>query len=210
MVAIVPTITAENAHIYREQVERVQSFASRIHIDLMDGMFTTNQSVQISQVWWPEGITADIHLMYENPEAVIDELIALKPRTVVVHAESGHNLAVAAQKLSRAGIVSSIALLPETTVESVSELLTSIQQVLIFSGNLGHQGGSSVDFALLEKVAQVKAINPAIEIAWDGGVNESNIQQIISAGVDIINVGSYIQAAQNPALAYEALSTLLA
>ena len=176
----------------------------------MDGVFTKNTSLPINQVWWPENIEADIHLMYEDPEKVIDELIALKPKLVVLHAESGNNLLALARKLNEAAIACSIALLPETAVASVAQLLPYVQQILIFSGNLGHQGGSTVDLTLLEKVTQAKAINPEIEIAWDGGVNEANIQQLAEAGVDILNVGGYLQTAENPELAYQTLHTLLA
>ncbi|MDQ5969686.1 MAG: ribulose-phosphate 3-epimerase, partial [Patescibacteria group bacterium] len=88
---ICPTITAGNLHTYREQMERVESFAKRIHIDLMDGKFTNNKSIEIEQVWLPEDMPCDIHLMFQNPESVINDLIKLRPQLVIIQAESTFN-----------------------------------------------------------------------------------------------------------------------
>lgn len=209
MAIICPTITAENAHVYREQIERVEPFAERIHIDLMDGRFTPNQSLALEQVWWPKQIMADIHLMFEEPEAQLETLIELKPNMVIFHAESTKNVPELVDKLKLAGIKTGLALLPETTVASVEPILPLINQALIFSGNLGYQGGSSVNFDLLDKVEKIKQVNPQIEeIAWDGGVNADNVRQLIGGGIEVVNVGGFIHFAKNPEAAFLKLRTL--
>ena len=210
MKTIVPTITAEDPHTYRSQIERVQSIAIRLHIDLMDGIFTPNKSIDTSLVWWPEIVKADIHLMFQKPETELQTLIKLKPQMVIIPAESDCDIPSFSKKLNEVGIKCGVALLAETSVESVKGILDEIQHLLIFSGNLGHQGGSIADLKLLQKVEQAKTINPNLEIAWDGGVNESNITVIAQAGVDIINVGGFIHAAPDPVVAYNTLNALLA
>src|ERR1700753_2375748 len=64
-VAICPTITAFGTHDYRAQMEMLEPFAERIHIDLMDGVFAPHISPGLDQIWWPDSITADLHLMYQ-------------------------------------------------------------------------------------------------------------------------------------------------
>lgn len=209
MAIVVPTITAENPHIYREQIERVQNFAKRIHIDLMDGIFTPNKSVNIAQVWWPEVLQADIHIMHEHPLVAIDSLLTLKPNLIVVQAECKDDLLEICTKVRAAGVKIGISLLADTPVSEVEDILSEIDQLLIFSGNLGYQGGSLADFSLLEKVTEARAVNPLLEIAWDGGLNDVNVQNIAEAEVDVLNVGGYIHTAKNPELAYTTLCKLI-
>jgi pentose-5-phosphate-3-epimerase len=98
--------------------------------------------------------------------------------------------------------------LQSTAAEVIFSALDHIQHVLIFSGNLGYQGGSHVDFNLLEKVKVLKRHKPELEIGWDGGVNDQNVAELINGGVDVLNVGGYIQKAEDPARAYSALKRI--
>lgn len=207
MSLICPTITAENPHVYREQMERVSAFAKRIHIDLMDGVFTPNKSVELSQVWWPDGFQADLHVMFAEPLKVIDQIVALQPSLVIVHASDPAILAELTSIIQPYNIKLGLALFPDDQVEVVSDMFLQVDHVLIFSGNLGYQGGSTADLDLLSKVAEIKRVNPAIEIAWDGGVNDQNVAQIAKAGVDIINTGGYVHTASNPEAAYKMLQS---
>lgn len=209
MAQIVPTITAENAHIYREQMERIEPFAERIHIDLMDGTFAPSRSLPLEQVWWSDHLTADIHIMFQEPQKELDHLIQLRPHLVVMHPESGGDIATLAPQLQEYGIKAGAALLADTPVEDVAELLPLLDHLLIFSGNLGYQGGSTADLALLSKVEEVKRFNPKLEIGWDGGVNDANVAQLVAAGVQVVNVGGYIHSAPDVALAYRQLTALL-
>ncbi len=210
MSVISPTITAQDPHIYREQVERVQSFAAHLHIDLMDGKFTPNTSLELSQVWLPENIVCDIHLMYVRPEEYLEKLIALKPRMVIVQAEADCDISAFASVINAHDILCGVALLAETSVASVADILSHVQQLMIFSGNLGYQGGSTADLTLLKKVAEAKVYNQELTFGWDGGINEHNIRQLSDGGIEVLNVGGFIHGAQDPALAYAHLAQALA
>lgn len=194
---ICPTVTATNTHEYREQMERISGFAKRIHIDLMDGQFAPTVSPPLSHVWWPDTVTADIHLMYAHPEAYLETLIQLKPHMVIVPAEVAGDMVAFAAQLHAQGIACGVALLAPTEVDTVSELVAVADQVLIFSGKLGYHGGMA-DLSLLRKVADIRTINQTAEIAWDGGVDDSNADQIARAGVSVLNVGGYIQHGTEP------------
>jgi pentose-5-phosphate-3-epimerase len=206
---ICPTITAGNLHTYREQMERVEPFASRIHIDLMDGEFTNNKSIEIDQVWLPEDMPCDIHLMFQNPERVINDLINIHPQLVIIQAESTCNFIQFANDLHNEGIKAGISVRANSDIASVADYLKSYDHLLIFSGNLGYQGGSTADLSLLNKAEEAKRINSALEIGWDGGVNNINIAQIASGGVDVINVGGFIQSNLEPSKAFHELEKLL-
>jgi pentose-5-phosphate-3-epimerase len=61
---------------------------------------------------------------------------------------------------------------------------------------------------LLNKAEELKRHRPQLEIGWDGGVNERNISRLAFSGVDVFNVGGYIQNAEDPERAYKALSRI--
>ncbi len=205
---ICPTVTASNQHDYRQQIERVAHFAERIHIDLADGVFTDNKLIDLKQVWWPVGVTADIHLMYEAVKPFIEQLTELEPHMVIVQAEAVGNYYDIARPLKKAGIKVGVALLERTPVSKILHALPDIDHVLIFSGHLGHFGGKA-NLDLLDKVHELHKHRPNLEIGWDGGIAEANAQQLAKAGVAVLNTGGAIQRAAHPRKAYATLKALV-
>jgi ribulose-phosphate 3-epimerase len=209
MAIICPAILAGEPHEFREQMEHVASFAKRIQIDLMDGEFAPTKSLPLEHIWWPHHTVADIHLMYQRPMEHLEMLIKLKPHMVIIHNEVDvHHMHFAAE-LHRYGIKTGLALLKETPEEWAEQIMHSFDHLLIFSGDLGRFGGQA-DLGLLEKVKKAKAHHPDIEIGWDGGINADNAKVLAEGGVDVLNVGGFIQKAEDPAKAFLALQALVA
>ena len=127
---------------------------------------------------------------------------------VIVHNEATvHHMHFAAE-LHRHDIKTGLAVLKETPIEWTEQIMHSFDQILIFSGDLGHHGGQA-DLELLEKVSFVKQHHPEAEVAWDGGINEENAKQLVDAGVKVLNVGGYIQKSQTPQEAYDKLVSVI-
>jgi ribulose-phosphate 3-epimerase len=208
MVAICPTVTAYDLDEYRAQVNRLMPFAARVHIDLMDGQFAPTESPSLDQVWLPPHKICDIHLMYQKPMDCLQQLIKLRPNMVVIHNEAEVHHMYFAAELHKEGIKAGLALLPDTPVHYIEQIMHSFDHILIFSGNLGHHGGQA-DMGLLNKVQEVRALHSDAEIGWDGGINDANVQRLTAAGVDVLNVGGYVQHAGDPAAAYARLEALV-
>jgi ribulose-phosphate 3-epimerase len=204
MSCICPTVTANDLHGYRKQLEKIEPFAERMHLDFMDGDFAPTVSPDISQIWIPENRIVDIHIMYRNPSRNIARLIELKPNMVIVHAESSCDVPKFASELRAAGIKTGLAVLQDTKIADVVYLFPHIQHLLIFSGNLGHFGGTA-DLSLAAKIAEAKQIHKYLEIGWDGGINLENAVALKNAGVDVLNVGGAIQKAEEPNIIFEQL-----
>lgn len=201
---VCPTITAYDLAEYRRQIHNVKHFAKRIHIDLMDGEFAPTLSPYLDDIWWPYELKADIHLMYERPMEYLDQLVKLKPNMVIIHNEvTVHHMHFSAE-LHKHDIKTGLAILADTPIDWAAQIMHSFDQVLIFSGNLGYHGGEA-DLGLLEKVRFVRKHHPDAEIAWDGGINDQNVKQLVEAGVNVLNVGGYIQKADNPEEHYQQL-----
>lgn len=208
MSIICPTILAQDPHDYRNQIERVAPFAKRIQIDLADGKFAPNKTVDIKHVWWPEHVQADLHMMYRYPARHLKLFVKLKPHMVIVHVESECEFMKLTDSLHSAGIKAGVALLQETALEAVLPLLPTIDHILVFGGTLGHFGGHA-DLKMLEKVKIIKSIEPRLEVGWDGGINDMNIEMLVKGGVDVLNVGGFVQHAPDPATAYATLKNIV-
>lgn len=209
MIDICPTITAETTDEYQQQMRRVEPFATRIHVDITDGDFAPRKLINFDQVWWRGNRTIDLHVMHRYPLDHREIILAMQPRLVIVHAEAEGNLMGFLDLLHRHGIEVGLALLQRTRVEDVAPALPAIDHLLVFSGNLGYQGGSEADLDLLGKVKKAKEANSRLEIGWDGGVNDKNIKALADGGVDVINVGGFIQHADDPAAAYAKLRQIV-
>lgn len=208
MPVICPTVLASDAHDYQSQMNKIKSFAERMQIDLTDGIFAASPTVALEQVWWPEGVQADLHLMYKDPERYMKDVERLKPSMAIVHAEAKGKFINIANQLHHHSIKVGVALLPKTSTHMLKPSLQAIDHVLIFSGDLGKFGGIA-DLSLLKKVTQLKEWKPELEIGWDGGINDKNAEELVQGGIDVLNVGGFIQNAVEPHDAYQKLTQIL-
>ena len=207
MPRISPSITAYSADEYRRQMEKIAGFAERIHIDLMDGQFTPKANINAEEAWWPAGIQADFHLMYKRPNKAIDVILEHKPNLIIVHAEADGNFLAFARRCKTLGVKTGVALLPNTSADSILDALDHIDHVLVFSGDLGQFGGHA-NLDLLKKVQTLKHHRPELEVGWDGGVSDHNISQLAAGGVDVFAAGGYIQDSPEPEQAYRILERI--
>lgn len=205
---ITPTVLAETADAYRVQVERIATFATRLHIDLSDGDFAPSKTIAPDEVWWPGGVRADLHVMYRKPFEHTELLLDLAPQLIIVHAEAEGDFVAFIEKAHDRGVEVGVALLPQTSPELIRPVLALIDHVLVFSGNLGHFGGQA-DLRMLTKIKHIKKIAPRIELGWDGGVNEHNAKALSMSGVQVLNVGGFIQKSDDPQQSYETLRKLV-
>jgi ribulose-phosphate 3-epimerase len=204
MSVIAPTILAETADDYKAQIERLHGFADRVHIDITDGEFAPTFTINAAQVWWPQEWTVDIHAMVARPTEHLETLIALKPHMILFHAEVEEGVVPILKHVQKFGIKAGVALLRSTVPSNVSEAIQTADHVMIFSGELGKYGGTA-SLMQLEKIRLVKNIRQDVEIGWDGGVTIDNAYSLAKGGVDVLNVGSTIARAEDPASVYDTL-----
>jgi len=209
VIALAPTITTNDPHEYREQMELISSYADGVHLDFADGIFAPTKMLDVDQSWRKDDIITHAHVMHKDPLRVVADLIKLDADLVILHAESD-NLKQALTKLNDNGTRCGVAILPDTSVDDLRALEVDdlFEHVLVFGGRLGYQGGSA-DLTILDKVTELKQKYPDVEIGWDGGLNGDNAKQIAAAGVNVLNMGGYFKNAENPAKLYEELKKVL-
>lgn len=203
---IVPTITTADPNVYQRQFSTFLGFTKRIQLDIADGEFTPTATLQVSAIQQlPPQAEVDLHMLVLRPSEHIKKILELKPSLCIFHAEANEDLNPIYDQLAAAGIKTGLALLRSTYPGDVKHLITKVDHVLIFSGNLGQQGGTA-DMLLTEKVPIIRDIKADVEIGWDGGANLKNSRALAQCDINVINVGSAITNAQDPKAAFTALS----
>lgn len=204
MSLIVPTITTGDKSVFDANLAKFSQFAKRIQIDVSDGTFAPTTTVPLTGMTAPSGVTIDLHLMSARPSEHLAAILALGPSLCILHAEVDDDLNALFAKLKEAGIKTGLALIKTTFPGRVQALIQAADHAMIFAGELGSQGGT-IDMMQIEKVPLIRAIKPEIEIGWDGGANLSNVRALAHADIDVINVGSAITQAADPAAMYQSL-----
>ncbi|RDU67168.1 ribulose-phosphate 3-epimerase [Helicobacter didelphidarum] len=182
-----------------------------LHVDVMDGHFVPNMTLGpcvLEQIPLLTPIPLDIHFMVENANFFINLYAPLHPKYMSVHIESEKHLHRIIQKIRSYNISPAIALNPHTSLEGLKYILNDIDMVLIMSVNPGFGGQKFIE-SMLRKITDLKEMivmyNAQCLIEVDGGVNDSNIQSLKNAGVDIVVAGNYIFKQTNRMQAIQSL-----
>lgn len=206
MSVVVPALLGQTKEELDALWLRVQPFANRVHVDMMDGQFAPGTSATPGDLSWSEGWVVDIHLMYQQPMEQLQAIISMdpKPSLVIFHAEAEGDLLAFAKGLKEAGIKAGVAIMRPTVPAEKADIIEAVDHVLIFSGDLGKYGGKA-NMLQLEKVQLIRKINETAEIGWDGGATVDNAYTLALGGVDVVNVGGTLASAQDPAEVYRKL-----
>ena len=162
MATIVPTITTADINEFNANLENFKTFTKRVQIDMSDGTFTPTQMVPLANMTLPPDLKIDLHMMTAKPSQYLQNILALKPSMVIMHAEVDDDLPGVIQQLRAANIRVGIALLKGTFPRRVQALINSVDHVMIFAGTLGAQGGA-IDMLQIEKIPLIKAIKPDLD-----------------------------------------------
>ncbi|MEI7818735.1 MAG: hypothetical protein WCI47_01305 [bacterium] len=201
---IVPAVLETDMRSYRSKVAQIRQLTNRFQLDIIDGEFADNKTIQLQDIEPPSGLKLDIHLMVARPMEYISNAIKLRPYTVIVQFESESGVQEAIEKIKSGGIRSGVAINPDTTVEEIRPLLELVSHVLIMAYPAGF-AGQKLQPSVFKKVAEIRDINPDIEIGLDGGVDATTLSKIAKAGFDVICTNTYLFEAESVLTRYHEL-----
>ncbi len=199
MFEIAPSILSADFTRLADEIERVRSGGAKVlHVDVMDGHFVPNITIGlpvVKSIRKATDMVIDTHLMISEPGRYAVEFVKAGANMVSVHVEADDHLQRTLTAIREAGAQAGIAINPGTPLEMLSEALPYADFVLLMSVNPGF-GGQKFVPTMLDKLRRLKAMIDArglnVRIEIDGGVDASNISEIVAAGAEIIVAGSAV------------------
>jgi ribulose-phosphate 3-epimerase len=197
MIKIAPSILSANFLTLGEEIKAAEAVgADMLHIDIMDGHFVPNITIGPFIVEAIRSITSlplDVHLMIEGPDRYIGDFIKAGADFLTIHYEACVHLHRTVQQIKESGIKAGVSLNPATPIRSLEHIVQDIDIALLMSVNPGFGGQEFIPEAIgkiktLKTLIREKGLSTSIEV--DGGIKLTNCADVISAGADILVMGS--------------------
>jgi ribulose-phosphate 3-epimerase len=196
---IAPSILASDFGRLAEEIRGVESGgADWIHIDVMDGRFVPNitfGTLIVRAARRATRLPLDVHLMIEDPDRHVEAFAEAGADLLTVHQEACPHLHRTIQRIRELEVRPGVALNPATPLESVREVLTSVDLLLIMSVNPGFGGQSYIEQST-DKLRRARELMGELgaqaELEVDGGVDEGNAGAIVEAGASVLVAGSSV------------------
>jgi len=207
---IVPAILTDNPQTLQTMLRQAAAFTDYVQIDIMDGKFVPSRSITWEQiVGVPAGLKWEAHLMVEKPESYLMYYQKAGAAKAIFHFEAAPAPQAVIDAARSSGLSVGLAVNPETPIQAFLPLCSKVDSVLFLAVHPGFYGAKFIP-EVLDKIIELRRIQPHLNIGIDGGIKESNILQISRTGLNEIFVGSAIFLQPDPADGYRKLVKLIA
>lgn len=212
MFEIAPSILSADFTRLAEEIAAVKAGGAKmLHVDVMDGHFVPNITIGlpvVKSLRKATDMTIDCHLMISEPGRYAVEFVKAGADMVSVHVEADDHLQRTLTAIKEAGAKAGIAINPGTSLDTLTEGLPYADFILLMSVNPGF-GGQKFVPTMLDKLRRLKSTikdrDLATKIEIDGGIDETNIGDIVGAGAEMIVAGSAVFGRGKPETAVKGL-----
>ena len=214
-IEIAPSVLAADLANLASEVRKVEAAGAQvIHFDVMDGHFVPNISMGVpvlASLRKATSLPLDVHLMIERPGEFVEAFARAGANRILIHQEATAHLDRVLAQIRDLKVEAGVVVNPGTPVATLVEVLNRVDTVLIMSVNPGF-GGQSFIPGSLNKIRELKLMRPryngTYRIEVDGGVDMSNVADLMHAGADTLVAGTSIFHAADPAAALRQMQTL--
>lgn len=171
-----------------------QSGIQVLHVDILDGHFSPSMPLgldTVRQLRQKTDMFFDCHVMVENQDFFVDELLDIGVQQIVFHAETQPHIDGMINRIHAKGVKAGIALKPSTPLSTVEYVLDKCDSVLLMLINPGYaflKGEKQVAYAdrkirQLRQMINERGLDTKIEL--DGCISPDNIR---TYGKDLADV----------------------
>ena len=171
-----------------------QSGINVLHVDILDGHFSPSMPLgldTVRQLRQKTDMFFDCHVMVENQDFFVDDLLDIGVQQIVFHAETQPHIDGMINRIHAKGVKAGIALKPSTPLSTVEYVLDKCDSVLLMLINPGYaflKGEKQVAYAdrkirQLRQMINERGLDTKIEL--DGRISPDNIR---TYGKDLADV----------------------
>lgn len=193
-IEIIPSLLTNSPSELSELVEKCEGVVKRVHVDIIDGVYADNKTIDPSVLENVEtSLLLDFHLMVDDPINWVERCVRAGADRVIGHIEMMGSQREFIEKVTEAGAIPGLAIDMDTEPSEIDEsILDSLDVILVMSVPAGFGGQSFNENALdkihtLNKIRQEK--NLSFSICDDGGVTLEFIDDVRREGADEAVVG---------------------
>jgi len=199
-VTIAPSIMCADLCNLEKSIKEIEKTGiDTIHVDLIDGHFSPSMPLGIDTVKQLRKITDldfDVHIMANNNEFFIQEMINIGVQQISFHIETSKHIDRYIQLIRKSGAKVGVALNPATPLSALDYVLPQVDTILLMLINPGFatdKNEKQVSYAVkkvkdLHQLITTNGLNTKIEV--DGRVSLDKIPELVRAGADILVAGS--------------------
>ncbi|MFM9007767.1 MAG: ribulose-phosphate 3-epimerase [Bacteroidota bacterium] len=204
-VLVAPSIlSADFGNLQRDIRMINESRADWFHVDVMDGVFVPNISFGFPVMNALKRYARkplDVHLMIVEPDKYLAAFADAGASIISVHIEACTHLHRTVQTMRQLGVLAGVAINPHTPVSQLSEVIASLDLVVLMSVNPGF-GGQRFIKNTYSKIDDLKNLiiqkGSSAKIEIDGGVDLKNAKELIAAGADVLVAGNTVFSSTAP------------
>ena len=211
-IRITPSILNADFSDLKNEIAKIADVSDLLHLDIMDNIFVPNFTFdfQAAQaIITQSSLPVDAHLMVSNVDSIAPAYAEAGCDSVTFHVEAAADISMTIKSIKALGSRASMAIKPETDLNSYSDFLDDIDMILIMTVEPGF-GGQSFREDMLPKISQAKKLigDRPIWLQVDGGISERTIEMASEAGADTFVAGSAVFNSDNPAAMVQTLRRL--
>jgi ribulose-phosphate 3-epimerase len=205
---VVPAILTDDPQALAKMVRQAETFAGFVQVDIMDGRFVPSSSIACKDIVAANPkLHWEAHLMVRQPEEQLHCFAMAGAEKIVFHFEATSSPLRIITMIRHLGVKVGLAVNPETPLNTTLSLADSVDSVLFLTVHPGFYGAKFLP-EVLDKVMELRARKPNLEIGVDGGIKDANIADVARLGLDYVCVGSAIFVQPDPGQSFRRLQGL--
>lgn len=207
MFEIIPGILEKEWVEIEKKLEIAKTFASTVHIDIIDGKFASNPTFLDPKPFkkYTSELFFELHMMVEEPIDYLESWADAGFQRYLGHIEnmsSQEEFVAKAQSLGEVGLVVD----GPSLLDAIKVPYEDLDCILFMTIKAGFSG-QKFNSAHLEKVKTMRSKSEILPIEVDGGVNDQTIIQARQAGANRFVATSFIFNSENPQEQYQLLQS---